>query len=135
MAILFAKAARYRVDAMRSRCQAEAAMEEAGATLNLRYRANTSGERKTEAYYKSRIMLNPRYKRCKKALEEAVLREELAKLILDAYRMRRDGIKIISEHRGYGAMDGEAMLERSNQTRRLAARARQLSIRRQRIED
>ena len=134
MAILFSHAATYRVDAMRTRSRAEAALEECDATLSLRFRARQSGERKTEAYFKARIVLNPRHKRLQEEKEEAQHREELAKLILDAYRMRRDAIKIIAEHQSYTSMSGESILARNEQKRRLHKHVRDLERRRRRAE-
>jgi hypothetical protein len=130
MAIWFAKAAQYRVEMMRRRCRAEAALDECAATLNLRYRARQTGERKTEAYFKARITLNPKHKRLLKEKEEADYREELSKLVLDSYRMRRDAIKIVADHQGYSVMKGESMIERGNQERRLRNRARSLDRKR-----
>jgi hypothetical protein len=128
MAEWFAKAARYRVDQMRRRSRAEIALEEWSATLNLRYRARASHlqERRTEAYFKARITLSPRYKRLLRTKDRADRREELSKLILEAYRMRRDGIKIIAENQTYGALTAERILERSRQKGRLRGAADRL---------
>ena len=134
MAVLFSKAAQYRVDKMRARAQAEAALDECNATLGLKFRARATGERKTEAYFKARIVLHPRYKKLAAAKENAVYREELSKLILDAYRMRRDAIKIIADHRGYDSIREESIIEGRNQMRKMSAAARKLDARRRKTE-
>ncbi len=133
MAKLFGKAAEYRVDKMRIRMQADAALEICDAKLTLMYRARGSGKGKTEAYFKARTTLHPRHRRLATAKETALQREELAKLILDAYRMRRDAIKIIADHRPYAGMREEAMLEQGDQRRRLHKRASSLESRRKHI--
>jgi hypothetical protein len=134
MATMFSHAARYRVDAMRNRTRAEAALEECDATLSLRYRARQSGERKTEAYFKARIALNSRHRKLQSEKEEAEYREELAKLLIDAYKMRRDAIRIIADHLPLEGMREEQILERRDQQRRLSKHARHLESRRRRAE-
>ena len=107
MAILFSRAAKYRVEAMRTRMQSDTALEACDARLGLRFRARAGsrqGKAPTEAYFKAKIVLNSAHKRLAKAKEDATYREELAKLILDAYRMRRDAIKIIADHQLYPAV-------------------------------
>lgn len=130
MAILFARAARYRVDTMRKKAVAEAALDACTSRLSLMYRARPSGKGKTEAYFKARIALNPRYQRLSRAKEDANHREELAKLIIDAYKMRRDAIKVIGEHRGLENIREESMFENSRQVRKLKAVVRSLDDRR-----
>lgn len=133
MAKLFGKAAEYRVEKMRVRMQADAALEICDAKLSLMYRARGSGKGRTEAFFKARITLHPRHRRLAKAKETATQREELAKLILDAYRMRRDAIKIIADHKPYEGLREEAMLDRKDQRRRMRKHAHSLENRRQRI--
>lgn len=125
MARLFARAAQYRVEKMRYRARAEAALEQWAAHLSLLYRSRAKGK-PTEAYYKARIILNKRHQRLTVEKEACERREELAKLILDAYRQRRDAIRIIADHKGYDAYSTEKMLERDVQSRRLRKQARHL---------
>lgn len=96
---LFLRAANIRIEQMRKRNQAKAAREErrAEVALHLRQDARETGERITESAIEQMLLVNPTIKPLSEALERAEEAEEYAKLLVEAFRMRRDCLKIISE--------------------------------------
>lgn len=131
--LLFVEASRYRVAKMRQRSRAEAALEACASELGLRFRTPTGNEQRiTEGYVKTRLLKHPRYRQMKEEVDRAEEREEFAKLLLEAYRMRRDAIKIIADAQTYEGAKGAYQVERDDMHRRLSNEARKLQERRKR---
>lgn len=125
---LFIEAVRYYVSKMRAHSQAEAVFEEfvARRGLFLRSQKRDSKERLTEGYFKARIQKHPKYKVLQQALFNAKSEEVFAKLLLEAYRMRRDAIKILADAANYEAGRSVMEIERGDVTRRLRNKARRV---------
>lgn len=131
--MLFIQAARYRVARMRDVSRAKSELEATMSGLSLVVRAKGRGqERMTEGYVKARILKNPKTKLLQRALQKAEEREEFSRLLLEAFRMRRDAIRIIAEMQNYEGIRGTAEVERLEQNRKLANTALKLH-RRQRL--
>jgi hypothetical protein len=136
--ILFIDAARYRVAAMRRRAQAVAELDSKRSriALTIRARRDGSGEKKfTEAALKEKVESQTVIRDLRAATERAYESEELAKLILEAYRMRRDGIRVIAETQIAEGMRGSKEIERIEQSRHIRNKARVLEETRRRVED
>jgi hypothetical protein len=134
---LFIQAAAYRVERMRARAQATAELEQHRAKVGLRERArkDIEGKKPTEAATNARIELDSNTMRLRRRLDEAHTREELSKLILEAYRMRRDSIRILAEHLLYNTTREGAEVERIEENRRIRNQARSLHAKRRQIAD
>jgi len=135
--ILFIDAARYRVAAMRGRAQAAAELDatRSRVALVLRARNSTAGEKKmTDAGVKDKVETQTVVRTLRGSMERAYEVEELSKLILEAYRMRRDAIRVIAETQIAEGMRGSKEVERIEQTRKIHARARTLDARRNQVQ-
>lgn len=96
---LFLEAARFRVRKMRERIGAEAKYKALQASKGAKYRKSlaTTGARVTEGQISERVTANAEVKRALEAFQEAQEVEEFSKLLLEAYRMRRDSAKVVAE--------------------------------------
>jgi hypothetical protein len=121
--LLFKDAARYRVSKMRVRSAAKSEMEAFAAQYGLRLRSRL---KVTEGHIKAKVETHPKYRRLRAAYEEAEAREEFSKLVLEAYRQRRDAIQIIAKHEDIEGNKETAEIERLEQRRNLSLRARSL---------
>lgn len=138
--MLFIDAARYRVGKMQKRARAGAERDNYMAQLavSIRRKRSNSGEKITEGNLKEIIEKDPKSRELRKLNDDAFAEEELAKLILEAFRMRRDAIKIIADSRVYEGLRDDAHEEQRMEHRKLLNRARTLEERRQRqnkVED
>lgn len=133
----FVDAARYRVQAMRGRMQAMAQYETWKSRLGLHYRRSKTQDDKrvTEGEIKDRIQVHAKTQIYDDRLQKAFAREEFAKLLLEAYRMRRDGIRIIHEGQLAEGKSGASELERAELRRKLRQKARELEHERKQVED
>lgn len=125
---LFIEAVRYRVSRMRIRSQAEAMFEAFVSRRGLVVRARVQGskERVTEGAIKARVQKHPKFKLLQSALADAEAEEEFSKLLLEAFRMRRDAIKILADAQNYEAGRSVMDLERKDVTRKLSNEARRV---------
>jgi len=96
---LFLEAARFRVRKMRERVGAEAKYKTLQASKGAKYRKSLaeSGARVTEGQISERVTANAEVKRALEGFQEAQEVEEFSKLLLEAYRMRRDSAKVVAE--------------------------------------
>ena len=134
--LLFVDAARYRVAKMRIRAQAETALGQISSELGLSVRARGSGDtRITNDYIKSKVQKHSRYRVAQEELQEAEQKEEFAKLILEAYRMRRDAIKIVAESQAAEGLRQVVGIERESAIRRLKNEARRLYTRKHQVDE
>jgi hypothetical protein len=83
----------------RDRQQKDAALSALRASLSLKKRrvARQGGERVTEAHLGEALLTHPAIHDAQEALNSVIEQEEWAKLLLEAYRMRRDCIKVVGE--------------------------------------
>jgi hypothetical protein len=135
--ILFIDAARYRVAAMRRRAQINAELDykRSRIALTIRARKDAAGEKKfTEAALKEKVESQTVIRELRDKTERSYEAEEFSKLILEAYRMRRDAIRIIAEAQVAEGMRGSSEVERVEQNRRLHNVARELDTKRHRVE-
>jgi len=111
---LFLEAARIRVQKMRSRRIYESMLEAKKASLGLRIRRKHAelGEKLTEAHITSRILQDEAVTEIAGKLHRAEEEEEFAKLLVEAFRQRRDVLKVISEQRNAEAYLGRVSLGR-----------------------
>lgn len=93
----FLQAARFRVTMMRRHAAADAALEQFYVERGLKMREKYSENKVTESFIKSHVMGSEKYRVLKDDVKDAEASEEFSKLLLEAYRMRRDAIKIIAE--------------------------------------
>lgn len=98
---LFREAARFRVAKMRDVSRAKAQYEtiRSDAALKLRRKKETD-KGLTEGAIKDRVDSNPDVLKAHAKLQRAYEAEEFAKLLLEAYRMRRDSLRIVTEANG-----------------------------------
>lgn len=96
---LFLAAAEYRMSRYRERSQFEMALKKAEAeySIELRHNAKASGERVTEGHIAEQVLVNKLLASRRETLAEVEEREEFAKLLLEAYRMRRECLRIVSD--------------------------------------
>ncbi len=97
---LFMVAANYRVLKMRQRQQVEGQLKQQTAALALQYRKKArtkNGKRQlTEGYLSDLLAWSPRLGGLKEKTQRAEQLEEYAKLLLEAFRQRRDALKILA---------------------------------------
>lgn len=131
----FMRAARYRVSKLRRKNVANAALEGRRLYLAMRARARgaVAGERMTEGAVKEIVESSKSVKRLRAKHDRATEWEELAKHLLEAYRHRRDSIRVIGEAQNIEAIKGTKEVERLEQNRKLRNRAIELHKRRQRL--
>ena len=135
--LLFINAARYRVSTMRRRATASAALDAGRASLALRIRAKKEGDggkKFTEAALKEKLENHSAVRALRADLDRAYEGEEFSKLILEAYRMRRDAIRVIAESQNIEGMRGGHEVERAEQNKKLRSRARRLEEQRRYLE-
>jgi hypothetical protein len=106
---LFVKAARLRVQCMRDRARADAQLDETKAESQARVREHLaqSGQKITIDAVADGATLDPAVQKMRATLRAAEAREEMGKLMLEAFRHRRDAIKVIAEAQlieGHGPM-------------------------------
>jgi len=96
---LFLEASRYRVKKMRSRIQAEAVLEseKANAALFLRKKKIGRDSGITEGYIRDKVAVHPKVEEARTKFDNCQVHEEWAKLLLEAYRQRRDAIRTLAE--------------------------------------
>lgn len=96
---LFLTACRFRIQRMRRRSSAEARLESKRAEIGLRIRQKyrSTGDKITEAQLASMILRNSEVGELRERFSRAEEEEEFCKLLLEAFRMRRDAVRIVSE--------------------------------------
>lgn len=96
---LFLEATRFRVRKMRERIGAESKLKALQAAKGSKYRKTLAspGTRVTEGQISERVTANAEVKRALEAYQDTQEAEEFAKLLLEAFRMRRDALKIVAE--------------------------------------
>ena len=99
---LFMDAVEYRVQRMDRRIQAEAAMKhmQAEQSLEIREEQAASADRITENKITAMLATDVDLQQTVQAFNQEERGEEYAKLLLEAYRMRRDCLRIIGELSG-----------------------------------
>jgi len=132
----FIQAATYRVERMRVRARATATLEQHRAHVGLRARAkkDSDGKKPTEGAINARIELDSVTKLLRKRHDEAHAREELAKLILEAHRIRRDSVRILSDHLLKDSTREGYEVDRIAEKQKIRNQVRQLENRRRRVE-
>lgn len=92
---LYMEASRFYVRAIKDATRTKARLEERKAYRARVYRKD--GQKKTEGQIKEWVVLSPSVKKLQKKMNEAEAREEYGKLLLEALKMRRDAIRVLSE--------------------------------------
>lgn len=126
--LLFVEAVRYRVAKMRHRARAESALKAWSGQqwLLIKKRADANASKVTNDLVKAMIERDPEYQRLSLAVNEAEAREEFSKLLLEAYRMRRDGVRILADAEGYEASKAVADATADSMNRKLSSEARKI---------
>jgi hypothetical protein len=116
---LFLAAVDFRIAKMQELSAAEMVMEETSAEreLAIRKEAQQGGDKITEGNIKARLTLDPKVMLVNRKYHEAKSLDERAKLVLEAYRMRRDSIDVIGNLSG-AERAMEKLLERNAATLR-----------------
>lgn len=101
-ASLFEAAARYRVGKMRSKASAEMNLDriKADTELAIRKEAAAEGEKITEGNIKAKLAVDDDVAEAQRRYNEAEADEEYSRLLVEAYRIRRDSLKAIVELTG-----------------------------------
>lgn len=101
-AVLFHKAVELRLVALHNYLYAKSNLATVRAATGLAFRAQAreADERITEGFLEAKVLMDPSVAVAQTALQEAEVKDESAKLLLEAYRMRRDSFKVIGEWRG-----------------------------------
>lgn len=99
---LFIRAGEYRIDRLRERNQAKMVMEqiEADRSLTLRKEAAAAGEKLTEKNLEAQVTLDVEVVQAQQRYFAADEHDEYAKLVVEAFRMRRDCLEIIGRITG-----------------------------------
>lgn len=97
--VLFVEAIEYRREAIERRALAKIAMERAQAETSLRIRqeAREAGVKTTEDSVASTVLLDPAVTEVQKKFAHAEATDEYLKLVVEAFRMRRDCLQIIKD--------------------------------------
>ena len=97
--VLFVKAIGYRLQCMRERSAAKMLWEQgqAGADLTIRSDARKVGEKVTERFIEEQVLLDPAVADMAKKFTEADELDEYSKLVVEAFRMRRDCLRIVGD--------------------------------------
>ena len=132
----FVAAARYRVFHMRQVATLESQLELKRSRLGLKIRAakDTEGKKPTEGYVAQCIEVSSETIRLREEVDKAHALEELSKLILEAYRMRRDCLRILADYQNIQGMREVKEVESMDARRKLVSTARELQRRRTRLE-
>lgn len=96
---LFVEAVRFRVQMMRKRFEVESALSLARSQKAAKIRAKLKGrgERVTEGQVTERLGFDPDIVALETDVASAAQAEEYAKLLLEAFRMRRDALKVMAD--------------------------------------
>jgi hypothetical protein len=133
---LFMSAAEYRILKMQKVSQTGIELEAAKAKIALKIRAtkDDQGKKPTEGYVAQRTEAQSSIKQKRLEYEQARTEDEFAKLILEAYRHRRDAIRIIADvQMSQGGHNKE--LNRIVQRYSMGKQARELEERRSKHSD
>lgn len=97
--MLFMEAVRFRVQSMRERTVCEAKLLAAKSTLGGKFRTKLKegGEKVTEGQVQERIGRDKDIRAMEEELAESEQAEEWSKLLLEAFRMRRDAMKVVAD--------------------------------------
>jgi hypothetical protein len=109
---LFLEASRYRVRCMRRRIRAKAALESVYSEVALRYREKKQADKLTEKAIANKVIAHPNVITAQKELDSAEVAEEYSKLLVEAYRQRKDACKILADILGQ-EMHAEVRLRNS----------------------
>jgi hypothetical protein len=90
---LFLDAARYRVQKLRLKIQAKSSYETVWAKSANEIRTKMSGTKLTKDYIENLVITRPPVIAAKKTLDEAMVSDEWAQLLLEAFRMRSHACK------------------------------------------
>ncbi len=96
---LFRIAIDYRIECLRLRTAAKMTWEVAKAEkeLKLRHEARSNGDRITERHVDALLLVDPKIVVLHKEYSKADETDEYSKLIVEAFRMRRDCLRIIGD--------------------------------------
>lgn len=133
----FVDAAKYRVAKMRKVSAASAAVDYKKSKLALQIRANkdAEGTKPTEGYIRERIEASQHIVALRVELEKAYAEEEFAKLLLEAYRMRRDAIRVMADYQNMQGMSEMREVDRAESRRKMLKAATELHKRRKKLDE
>lgn len=102
---LYLRAARFRARKQHELIEADRKLDLAKAEASLKLRkADRDGKPRTEAYYKELVLQDSRVRKYQKRYNAAVVADEFAKQLLEAYRQRAQSIRIIGSVMGAEAL-------------------------------
>lgn len=106
---LFVACADYRIQLLRKRKSLEASIKSrvTRQSLRLRSKYREMGEKLTEAELKNLLMRNEPIQLAEAELADIEAEEEYSKLLLEAYRMRKDAIQVIAQAQRAGEYAGK----------------------------
>ncbi len=103
---LFRKAVDYRISRFGDRIGAKARLEEGWASRSLKIRKDyrNEGDKLTEANLGDLLRADPAMQVLQAEMDKAEIADEYAKLLLEAYRMRRDSLRVVADMASSGIM-------------------------------
>jgi hypothetical protein len=133
----FVDAARFRVAAMKRRAQATAELEYKRSRLGqlIRARGAETGERITDKACNERVEQHSQIRELRDKQDRALEIEEFARLIMEAYRMRRDAIRVIAETQIAEGVKVTNEIDRIDHSRKIRNAAMRLDAKRSQIEE
>ena len=96
--VLFIEAAQHRYETLSKKTAAKMLMEQitAGKDLDLRKEARANGDKTTENQIKAALTLDPDVSAATEKFNKAEEMDEYMKLVVEAFRMRRDCLQIVA---------------------------------------
>ncbi len=96
--VLFIEAVQHRYESLSKRTAAKMLMEQitAGKDLNLRAEARATGDKTTENQIKATLTMDPEVAEATEKFNKAEELDEYMKLVVEAFRMRRDCLQIVA---------------------------------------
>lgn len=115
---LFLEAGRLRVQKMRARVSAEMELKLAKAQvyLDARKGAEAAGTKATETTLDNQVLVNPKVRKLATRFTVAQEEEEFADLLVQAYRMRRDALRILADMAQVELSLAQGQARRASQT-------------------
>jgi len=98
-AVLFVEAIHYRLECLEDSTNTKMEWEKARAerSLEIRKEASDNGVKTTEAGVEALLLVDKRVSKLAQDRAKAEIQDEYSKLVVEAFRMRRDCLKIVGE--------------------------------------
>ncbi len=112
---LYKQASIYRVQKLAQRTNAETKLDLVKAEVALRKREAIDKKDRTETEIKDMVALNPKHRIARRKLNNAVVEEQFAKMLVDAYDMRMQAIRVVAQMAAVDISLDKRMKERAEE--------------------